>query len=124
MKNIWAKEIWRKGWGLWVRVRVTLRKQLKRDPYHAEFQAALKSEKDYRDITPDDIKAAYDSGQEVGLCSAFDLVIAGSLFYQTAAWSAHPQVHWVRRGLSTRNPYTVPSLGSTTSEAQRPEEED
>lgn len=65
VRNIWAKEIWRKGWGLTVRVRVTLRKQLGRDPFHAEFKACLDSGDGYRDITPEDIRAAYDRGEEV-----------------------------------------------------------
>lgn len=65
VRNVWAKEIWKKGWGLNVRIRVTLRKQLGREPYHVEFKACQESGGKYQDITSDDIRAAFDCGEEV-----------------------------------------------------------
>lgn len=64
VRNTWAKEILRKGWGSHVRTRVALRKQLHRNPTNAEFLAALKA--DAIPLTQDDIRNAYDKGEEVG----------------------------------------------------------
>lgn len=63
VRNTWAKEILRKGWGSHVRTRVALRKRLHRDPTDDEFKAAL--EADVVLITQDDIRNAYDKGEEV-----------------------------------------------------------
>jgi hypothetical protein len=71
VKNTWAKEIWRKGWGWRVRVRVTLRKRLHRNPTYGELKKAYQEpENNYQDITPDDIRAAYDRGEEVNALSS------------------------------------------------------
>ena len=75
MKNTWAKEIWRKGWGWRVRVRVTLRKRLGRNPTYRELQKACEEDNNYQDITSEDIRIAYDLGEEVSpllSCIAFD----------------------------------------------------
>jgi hypothetical protein len=45
---------------------VTLRIQLGREPTERELQAAYKDTKNlYRDITPEDVRDAYDCGEEV-----------------------------------------------------------
>lgn len=72
VRNTWAKEILRKGWGSHVRTRVALRKRLHRDPTDDEFKAALKAEA--VPITQDDIRNAYDKGEEVG--SPLDIFIS------------------------------------------------
>jgi hypothetical protein len=47
---------------------VTLRKRLHRDPTLGEFRAACEDEDNkYQDITPEDIRMAYDRGEEVSI---------------------------------------------------------
>lgn len=66
VRKTWAKEIWRKGWGWRVRVRVTLRKRLRREPNEAELRNAYKDvDNAYKEITIDDVQSAYDRGEEV-----------------------------------------------------------
>lgn len=65
----------RKGWGSHVRARVGLRKQLGRNPTKQEFEAALVEP---IPITQDDIRRAYDLGEEVRMrrqriCNLFSL---------------------------------------------------
>ena len=72
VRNTWAKELWRKGWGRNVRVRVTLRQQLGHEPTERELDAASRDlGNKYQDISAEDIREAYDCGEEVShfLCT-------------------------------------------------------
>ncbi|KAA1477485.1 hypothetical protein DENSPDRAFT_917569 [Dentipellis sp. KUC8613] len=64
VRNTWTREIWRHSWGRRVRLRVTLRRELQRDPTPEEVKKATEAGKAFKDITPEDILQAYDQGEE------------------------------------------------------------
>lgn len=73
VKNIWAKQILKKGWGLVVRARITLRQVLGRRPTEYELNEALSDTQNQFQLTPEDVKQAYDRGDEARLATCIPL---------------------------------------------------
>lgn len=68
VKNTWATHISKHPWGRFIRVRVTLRNQLHREPTEAEVEAAESNAGDkYQQVPPKQIISAYEKGEEVGI---------------------------------------------------------
>ncbi|KAG5639141.1 hypothetical protein H0H81_006400 [Sphagnurus paluster] len=60
----WANEINEKGWGKVTRARIHLRKTLGRQFTREEFEEAMNSDNEYKEITPDEIGQAFIRGEE------------------------------------------------------------
>lgn len=67
VRNTWGKGILRKTWGLPVRARTLLRKQLHREPTAAEVSDAVKSGNTLDNLTPEEIIREYDEGREASI---------------------------------------------------------
>lgn len=59
-QNSWSRDISTHSWGRLVRARIHLRKQLGREPTAAE----LDDQNDYKNVTPDMIRTAFEVGDE------------------------------------------------------------
>ncbi|KAA1477495.1 hypothetical protein DENSPDRAFT_844664 [Dentipellis sp. KUC8613] len=64
VQKLWAYETWKFQWGLGACVRITLRQKLKRDPTPEEVKKAMASGEKFQDISPKEILAAYNKGEE------------------------------------------------------------
>ncbi|KIM80619.1 hypothetical protein PILCRDRAFT_822359 [Piloderma croceum F 1598] len=101
VRNTWAREILKKGWGSHVRTRVGLRKRLGREPSKREFEAALAAES--IPVTQDDIRNAYDKGEErlgvyVLKCVAYDEAFQRKVFEDIQTWVPPPPKEKGSRG--------------------------
>jgi len=63
VRNTWATEICKRGWGATVRARIYLRKQLKREFTEAELDQERHANRKY-DITPEEVGKAFLRGEE------------------------------------------------------------
>ncbi|TFY58421.1 hypothetical protein EVG20_g8158 [Dentipellis fragilis] len=64
VQNMWSRKIRSKNWGKLVRTRVTLRRDLRREPRPDELRTALASQKTFQEISEEEILAAYNKGEE------------------------------------------------------------
>ncbi|KAL4255373.1 DUF6697 domain-containing protein [Pleurotus pulmonarius] len=65
VRRTWARKIFDKGWGRPLRASITLRKRLGREPTHQEQGEALATDNTFQsNITPADIAAAFDRGEQ------------------------------------------------------------
>ncbi|KAL6304138.1 hypothetical protein BKA93DRAFT_733802 [Sparassis latifolia] len=71
VRRKWAQEIHDKGWGRSVRVRIHLRRRLGREPDGEDIEDALKEKNAFKDVTPMQILAAYDSAEEASLAPSY-----------------------------------------------------
>ncbi|KAF4600330.1 hypothetical protein EYR38_004955 [Pleurotus pulmonarius] len=68
VRRTWARKIFDKGWGRPLRASITLRKRLGREPTHQEQGEALATDNTFQsNITPADIAAAFDRGEQLVL---------------------------------------------------------
>lgn len=67
VRNTWAKGILQNEWGVTVRARLTLRKELRREPTDAEVSIAIESKNKFKNVTPEAIMREYDEGREVSI---------------------------------------------------------
>ncbi|KAJ7576711.1 hypothetical protein C8J56DRAFT_799872 [Mycena floridula] len=82
VKNAWINKIAEK-WGTHVRPRIVLRKRLAREPTKDEFEAALESDEDFTNVTHEEIRKAFDSGEEMIAVYTMNCVDYDTKFQQT-----------------------------------------
>jgi hypothetical protein len=67
VQKTWGREICRKNWGSHVRARVFARKRLGREPTAKELEDLSGEGRQKYSVTPEDIMAAFTTGEEVCL---------------------------------------------------------
>ncbi|KAA1477490.1 hypothetical protein DENSPDRAFT_844659 [Dentipellis sp. KUC8613] len=74
VRNKWARYIWEKPWGWQNRARITFRRDEGREPTDDELDDALAAKRSFKEITWQDVRDAYDRGEELLAVSAIKCV--------------------------------------------------
>ncbi|GLB33213.1 hypothetical protein LshimejAT787_0100980 [Lyophyllum shimeji] len=94
-KETWSEHISKKKWGAEVRARITLRRQLRREPTVEELEQAI-GHGVGNGVTSDDVRRALDDGEEVikvwvMRCVAYDETFQQEMKVKFANWKPKPK---------------------------------
>ncbi|EIW83872.1 hypothetical protein CONPUDRAFT_142400 [Coniophora puteana RWD-64-598 SS2] len=96
VKHTWVSNIQRGPYGRYIRCRVTLRKQLEREPEHQEIKNAWDTDNDFKGLTAEDISSAFARGEEqiyiyCMKCVGYDEAFQRKVVDNFATWVPRPR---------------------------------